>query len=126
MKMVTRGLLTLSAIILAAGCLLHTRASPKTVAAVSESNIQPFFGNSLKALWLIDSVVLFTLAAVFLLMAVRPRLGSRPVIVVLAVIPGATATFLYKFLGNFVPAHLLIVASAAALIAGLGWFQSVE
>lgn len=120
-KIFPRLLLALSALIMAAGGLLHARAFDKTVAAVANSNLATFYANSLKALWLIDSATLLTLAVVFGLIAARPSLATRLVIIVLAVIPAATAFFLYKFIGNFVPANMLMGAAIAAVVAGLAW-----
>lgn len=106
---------------MAAGGLMHARAFDKTVAALADSNLATFYANSLKALWLIDSATLLTLALVFGLIAARPSLASRPVIIVLAMVPAATSFFLYKFIGSFVPAHVLMAAAIAAVAGGLLW-----
>lgn len=118
-KRTSRLLLAVSAVILLAGGLMHARAFDRTVAAVAASNLVPFYGSSLKALWLIDSATLITLAAVFALIAFRPRLATGPVVALLALIPGATAAFLYVFLGAFLPAHLLFAAALLAVAAGI-------
>ena len=120
-KVLPRLLLSLSALVLAAGGMMHARAFPKTLAAVAASDLEPFYRGSLKALWLIDSATLLTLALVFAAVAARPRLVSRPVILLLAIIPAATAFFLYKFIGNFLPAHMLLGAAVGAAVAGLAW-----
>jgi len=122
-RLLPRALLALSAVILLAGAVLHTRAFPQTASAASASDLAPFYAGSLQALWLIDSAVLLAVAAILGLVAVRPRAASRPVLVLLSIIPGATAFFLYRFLGNFVPAHLLLAAALAALI---GAFTSLQ
>jgi hypothetical protein len=110
-----------SAVVMAAGGVLHARAFDRTLAALADSNLAPFYANALKALWLADSATLVTLAAAFGLIAARPSLATRPVIMVLAVVPAATASCLYKFLGDFVPAHMLIGSALAALVGGLLW-----
>ena len=120
-KVLPRLLLSLSALVLAAGGMMHARAFPKTLAAVAASDLEPFYRGSLKALWLIDSATLLTLAVVFAAVAARTKLVSRPVILLLAIIPAATAFFLYKFIGNFLPAHMLLGAAVAAVVAGLAW-----
>jgi len=119
-KRLPRILLALAALILAVGGLMHTSAFPKTASVVAASDLAPFYAASLKALWLIDSATLFTLAAVFGLIAARPSLAARWVVVLLAIIPAATAVLLYTFIGNFVAAHMLVAAAAAALFGGLG------
>jgi hypothetical protein len=114
---VPRILLGISAAILALGGLMHARAFPKTLAALASSNLEPFYANSLRALWLIDSATLLTLGLVFFAIAAKPRLASRLVVALLALIPLATAVLLYRFIGNFVAAHMLVTSAAAALIA---------
>lgn len=118
-KPLPRFLLAFSAAILALGGLMHARAFGGTVAAVAASNLPPFYGSSLKALWLIDSATLLTLAVIFAAVAVAPGLGSRLVVVLLALVPAATALLLYRYLGSFLPAHMLITAAAAAAVGGL-------
>ena len=120
-KKLPRLLLSLSAVIMAVGGLSHAKAFDKTLAAVAESDLAIFFANSLKALWLIDSATLLTLSVVFGLIAARPNLATRPVIIVLAAIPAATAVLLYAFLGMFIPAHVLLISAIAAIVSGVLW-----
>jgi hypothetical protein len=114
-----RLLLALSALILALGGLMHSRAFDGAVTAVASSDLPAFYGRALQALWLIDSATLLTLAVVFAAVAVAPALASRPVVVLLALLPAATALLLYRYLGSFLPAHLLIGAATAAAVGGL-------
>ena len=119
-KAFPRLLLAVSAILLAFGGIMHARAFGGTVAAVAASNLPTFYAKSLKALWLIDSATLLTLSVIFGLIASRPYMARRPVILLLAVVPGATAYFLYRFLGNFLPAHMLVAAAVTAALGGFG------
>ena len=99
---------------------MHTSAFPRTQSAVAAaSGLAPFFRQSLKALWLIDSVTLLTLASIFSLAAFSPRSISGLLVALLALVPVATAILLYVFLGRFAPAHLLLLAGLLALTAGL-------
>jgi hypothetical protein len=111
-----RILFAFSAVILLVGGLMHAAAFGKAVSAVSASDLPPFYGNSLKGLWLIDAATLMTLAVAFGCLAARPALANKPIVILLGVIPAATAFFLYKFIGNFLPAHMLVAAAAAALV----------
>lgn len=101
---------------------MHARAYGKAAAAVASSSLPEFYGNSLKALWLVDSATLLVLSAVFGLIAARPALGSGAVMILLALIPGATAALLYTFMGMFLPAHMLLASTimtvAASILAG--------
>ena len=114
-----RFLLLVSAMILLFGATVHTRAFKGALAVVANSNLPAFYGNALKALWLIDSVTLVTLGIVFGLIAFRPLIASGMIISLLALIPAATAALLYYFVGAFVPAHMLLTAAALAFMAGL-------
>jgi len=114
----SRMLLILASLLLTAGGGTHAAAYPKTAAAVAGSNLPPYFGNALKALWLMDSSGMFVLAAVCLLVAIRPLAASGPVIMLLGLIPAATAALLYLFIGRFLGAHLLLATAIAMVIAG--------
>jgi len=121
-----RILLAFSGLILLAGGLMHAAAYGKTVAATAASDLPPFFANSLKALWLIDSATLITLSVTLGWLAVRPAFAHRSVVLLLAIIPAATAFFLYRFIGNFLPAHMLVVAATAVVLGALGLSSSAQ
>ena len=112
-------LLGASGALLALGGLMHARAFGKAAAAVASSNLPTFYANSLKGLWLIDSATLLVLALVFGLIAARPLLAAGSLIALLALIPAATAAFLYAFIGMFLPAHVLLAAAIMAAVAGM-------
>jgi len=113
-----RLLLGFSSLVLALGALVHAAAFAKALAAVGRSNLAPFFGTCLKALWLADSTTCLILAATFGLIAARPAAATRPLVLLLALIPTATAVLIYTFLGAFFAGHFLLVPAAAAFIAG--------
>src|SRR4051794_32482976 len=102
--------LLLSAALLALGGVMHGRAFGKAVAAVAASSLPEFYGNSLKALWLIDSATMLTLAALFVLIAFRPVAATGVVVGILALVPAATSALLYAFMGTFLPAHILLAS----------------
>lgn len=114
-----RILLALSAVILAFGGTMHASAFRKMLTAVDASNLQPFYASSLKGLWLIDAATLFTVAIIFAVISAQPTFASKSVVILLALVPAATAFFLYRFIGNFLPAHMLLASAAAAIIAAL-------
>ncbi len=104
---------------MALGGPLHAAAFNKAAAILAAANLPPFYTGSLKGLWLADSATLVTLALTFGLIAFRPGLASRPVVLLLALIPAATAGLVYHFVGGFFAAHLLMAAAVAAFIGGL-------
>jgi hypothetical protein len=114
-----RLLLACSSFLSAAGGALHAAAFGKALPAISASNLPRVYEGSSKALWLADSAVLFIVAAVFGLIAIRPSTATRPVVLLVALIPAATAALIYTFLGNFFAGHVLVAIAALALFAGL-------
>lgn len=113
-----RILLSISALILAAGAVLHAAAFRKALQALSASNLPVFYANSCKGLWLADASTLFTLAILFACIAARPALSTPLAVALLSLIPAATAVLIYVFVGSFFAAHLLLFAAAAALAGG--------
>jgi len=120
MKSLPRLLLGFSAVILVVGGIMHARAFERALSAVVASNLGSFYAQSFKALWLIDSATLLTLAIIFGLGAARPCAVSRVVLILLACIPAFTAVFQYLFIGTFVPAHMLLLAAVAAFFGASG------
>ena len=121
-NMVTRTpriLLALSALLSAVGGAIHAAAFRKALAALDASDIPKFYAGSSKGLWLADSATLFILAALFALIAARPSTARRPLVILIALIPAATAILLYTFLGNFFAGHLLLAIAGLAFLAGL-------
>lgn len=116
---IARILLGASAVILLLGSFMHTSAFRKVVGVVGQSNLPLFYGNALKALWLIDSITLATLAVIFASIAIRPLGVRRSLIFLLGVIPAGTSILLYIFIGMFIPAHMLLTAAILVFIAGL-------
>ena len=119
-RRIPRLLLAASAAIFALGSVMHTAAYiAKASASINAANVSPFLGAELKVLWLADSTTMLALALLFGFIAARPTSAARVVVVLLALIPTATATLLYLFLGPFFPSHLLMAASVMAVIGGL-------
>jgi len=82
---------------------------------VAESNLVPFLGNGLKVLWLQDSVIANVLAIIFAIVAIRPSAAPKWIIVVLALVPAATAGLIYYFIGG----HVFLTAGIAAILGAL-------
>ena len=97
---------------------MHTSAFRKVIGVVAASNLPAFYGNALKALWLIDSITLAILGVLFATIAFRPINVRRSVILLLGLIPAGTSILLYTFIGVFLPAHMLLFAAILIFIAG--------
>jgi hypothetical protein len=119
MKLLGRILLAFSAIVLAAGAWIHTAGFDRMSAGVAKSNLDPFLSKGFKVLWLQDSTIATVLAVVFAVVAIRPTAASKPVIVLLALVPVVTAAVTYYFIGNFFGGHIFLVAGVAAIVGRL-------
>lgn len=118
-----RILLGLSAVILAVSGVMHGLAFGELLRALTGAGLTRFYAQSFKVLWLSNSVVLLVVSAVFAYLAVRPEAARGAVVMLLAVIPAMTATLLYRWAGNVVPAHMLLAATVAAVFAGIGYHR---
>jgi peptidoglycan/LPS O-acetylase OafA/YrhL len=117
---ISRLLLAAAAAIFAFGGAMHAAAyAAKARPGIDASNLPAFLGAELKVLWLADSTTLVALALVIGFIAAKPASVAKAVIMLLAIIPAATAVLLYFFLGPFYPGHLLLVASVMVFVAGL-------
>jgi hypothetical protein len=119
MKPLGRLLLAFSAILLAIGAWMHAAGFGRMSAGVGKSDLNPFLGKGFKVLWLQDSTIAIVLAIVFAVVALRPAAGSKPVIVLLALVPVITAALTYYFIGNFFGGHIFLVAGIAAILGAL-------
>jgi hypothetical protein len=114
-----RTLLAAAALILIGSACLHASAYGRVDAGVSASGLSPLLGNAYRALWMADSTTTIGLGVVAALLAFRPALARPAIVVVLAVIPAATAACVYYFLGSFPPGHLMITAAALMFVAAV-------
>jgi hypothetical protein len=117
---IPRLLLATAAAICALGGTLHAAAyGAKGLPNISRSNLPPFLSSEIKVLWLADSTTLVALALVFGFIAAKPASATKAVVMLLGLVPAATAALLYFFLGPFYAGHLLLAASAMVFVAGL-------
>ena len=119
MKALSRILLAFSAIVFAFGAYIHTSAFGRMSEAVAKSDLLPFFGNGFRTLWLMDSTVQIALALVFAMVAIKPSAATRPIVILIALVPVSTAGFIYYFIGNFVGGHIFLAGGLAAILGAL-------
>jgi len=108
-----------AALNLIGGALRHAAAYGQLTAGVAASGLTPVLGNAYRALWMADSTTTATVGVVAALLAFRPALATRALVILLALIPAATAVFIYHFLGAYPPGHLMITAAALMVVAAL-------
>lgn len=115
----SRWLLTVAAVLLLAGGSFHTWMYSKAAAMIDASNLTARNAAVFKGLWLVDSGEVILIGLAFLALAWRPGLGNRALLGFLAALLIASALAVYSTVGNFVPAHLLLVAAALGITAAL-------
>jgi hypothetical protein len=114
-----RALLGVTAFILIGGALLHASAFGKLEAGIAASALAPRLGDAFRALWMADSTTTAAVGLLAALFARCPGLASTPVLVLLALVPGFTAVFAYRFLGASLPGHLMSLATVLMIVAAL-------
>lgn len=114
-----RILLGAAAFVLISSALLHASAYGQVNAGVAASALTPLLGNAYRALWMADSTTTAIVGALAGLLALRPTLATPSVVIVLALVPAATAVCIYHFLGAFPPGHLMAIATLLMVVAAL-------
>lgn len=112
-----RILLVLAALLLIGGGVFHALAFGKALPIIGSAHLPDLYARFFKALWLCDSTTLIATGLFFALVAARPSIAGRWAIVLVALIPAATAVLVYAFVGNFLPGHILVTASLLAIVA---------
>jgi hypothetical protein len=113
---VSRISLAVSALILAAGGVVHGLSYTKASDLVAQSNLKPLLAAIFNALWLTDSATAFVMALVFATLAAQPGWATRPFVAILALVPLASAAVIYATIGAFIGGHVMLAAGVAALV----------
>lgn len=119
MSIASRSLLTLSAVVLASGAVIHALALPHAVAVAARSTLPPFFSGAFEALWACDSITSAGLAIALLAIAWFPGIAARSVVIILALPLFGFSLALFATMGNFFPTYLNLAAAVATLAGGL-------
>jgi len=118
-KNLPRILLAISALIQAGGGVVHAMVFSKATTVLEATNMPAFYANSFRALWLIDSASLISVAVMLAVIIVKPALASGWLVMLLALIPLCTAVLVFIFVGGlFPPAVTLAVAALLMVVAG--------
>jgi len=88
-------------------------------AVVAKSDLPSFLGTGFKTLWLQDSVIQIVFAIMFAFVAIRPSAATKPIIILIALIPMTTAVLIYCFIGNFIGGHIFLIGAVAAILGAL-------
>ena len=119
MKTLSRILLAFSAFVFAFGAYVHTSAFGRMSDTVAKSDLPAFFGNGFRTLWLMDSSVQIISAIVFAFVAIKPTAATKPIVLLIALIPLTTCVVIYCLIGNFIGGHLFLTGALAAIFGAL-------
>lgn len=118
MRAASRALFAFSALCLAAGGCLHALGFSKASGVVSQSNLAALFAAAFRGLWLSNSATMLGLALVFGFIALRPHAATKPLTILLGLVPLACAVTIYSMMGSFFGGHVFALAGAAAILGG--------
>lgn len=89
--------------------------------AIGSSGLEPFYQQSVRAMWIGFCSQLALLAAVLLYAAAYPRTVSRQFVTVLALMPMLSTVMLFWFAASRLGGLALGIAAALMLIAAFTW-----
>lgn len=89
--------------------------------AVGNNGLQPYYQQSIRALWLGFCLQSLLLGSLFALSALRPRAISKPVMVICGLLPILEAVLLFSFTGSFAGMLLMSLAALLVLTGGALW-----
>lgn len=89
--------------------------------ALGNSGITPFLADSMRAMWITFACQALLIAALYAMVAWRPRAVSREVIVLLGMLQLVEAVMLFAFAGSMTVALLLVVAAVFVLTGAMLW-----
>lgn len=89
--------------------------------ALDNSTLEPFYGQTMRALWLGYCLQAALLGLLYVVAAARPHWLSPPVLVISGLLPLAEGIFALSFTGSFWLMMLLFCASLFVLAGAMLW-----
>ncbi len=89
--------------------------------ALGNSGVKPFVADSMRSMWIAFSLQSLLIGLLYALVAWRPRLVSREVIVLFGLLQLVEAVLLLSSAGSKVAAALLIAAAVFVLLGSVLW-----
>jgi len=114
-----RWLVLLGCIVLFCAGIVHILGYSFVIPVLYKAGVDVRIIGAVKALWLVFSAHLMLLSVGILLVS-RLR-GSRPVVLLLALIPVADSILMYHFVGPFIGSYM--VSAAALLLLAGAWLM---
>ena len=114
---IARWLIVAGSVVLFLTALLHGFGYLQVSRVVETSNMKPFLTGGFKALWLMFSIHLLVLGAVFIAASRIPK--GRGLVLLCTLIPACDTILLFHFVGVFIGTIALAVATLLFLSGGL-------
>lgn len=114
---IARWLIVAGSAVLFLTALLHGSGYVQVNRVVEKSAMKPFLVGGFKALWLMFSIHLLVLSAVFIVASQTPK--GRRLVLLCTLIPAFDTILLFHFVGVFIGTIALAVATLLFLA---GWF----
>ncbi len=114
---IARWLILAGSVVLFLTALLHGSGYVQISRVLEKSSMIPFVTSGFKALWLIFSVHLVVLSAIFIVASLTPN--GRRLVLLCTLIPACDTVLLFHFVGVFIGTVALAVATLLFLAGGL-------
>jgi len=113
---IARWLIVAGSLVLFLTALLHGSGYAEISRAVEKSDMKSFLIDVFKALWLMFSIHLLVLSAIFIVASQTPK--GRRLVLLCTLIPAFDTMLLFHFLGVFIGTVALAVATLLFLVGG--------
>jgi hypothetical protein len=94
--------------------------------ALNNSGIQPFYQQSIRAMWLAFGFQAFLMAVLYAVVAWRPRAVSRAVIVICGLLQLVEAVLQLSLSGSAIAMAMLSIAAIFVLIGSTLWPKAID
>jgi hypothetical protein len=113
---IARWLIVAGSLVLFLTALLHGSGYAEISRVVEKSDMKPFLIGGFKALWLMFSIHLLVLSAIFIVMSQTPK--GRRLVLLCTLIPAFDTMLLFHFVGVLIGTVALAVATLLFLVGG--------
>ena len=114
---IARWLIVAGSLVLFLTALLHGSGYAEISRVVEKSDMKSFLIDVFKALWLMFSIHLLVLSAIFIVASQTPK--GRRLVLICTLIPAFDTLLLFHFVGVFIGTVALAVATLLFLVGGL-------
>ena len=119
MSLLSRWLLVVAALLLAAMAALHYTGYAQVAVELSSREVSSAWASGLLGLWLWFSIMLAVLAIFLCGAAVKPEWATSPALILCIALATSVSVVLFAFVGVFVGSVLIAVAAVLVFIAWL-------